>query len=127
MADSSNSKLIVIYTTRGEPAGFLQYPHLFNRQGEWIGWVNTKRQVYSVYGHYVGFLTNDPRIIRKQSSGYLKPRLEPPSRPKNIIPPATIPLAPMMPELPIGMFDVLEENPDMLPPVDFGDLKDDMD
>lgn len=127
MAENSDLRLIVIYTTKGEPGGFLHYPHIFNRAGEWIGWVNAKRQVYSVYGHYVGFLNNDPRIIRKQSSGYLKPRLSPPSRPNNIIPPATVPLAPMMPELPIGMFDVLEDSPEMLPASDFGDLKEDMD
>jgi hypothetical protein len=33
----------------------------------------------------------------------------------------------MMPELPIGTFDVLEDRPDMLPSIDFGDLREDMD
>jgi hypothetical protein len=33
----------------------------------------------------------------------------------------------MMPELPIGSYDVIEDRPDMLPAVDFGDLRDDMD
>jgi hypothetical protein len=33
----------------------------------------------------------------------------------------------MMPELPIGVYDVIEERPDLLPAVDFGDLRDDMD
>ena len=69
------SRLIPIYTTQGDVAGYLQYPYLFNRQGEWIGWVNAERQVYSVHGHYVGWVTDEPRVIRKQSSGYLKPRL----------------------------------------------------
>lgn len=124
---SSSPALIAIYTTRGDVGAFLQYPHIYNLQGEWIGWVTSQRQVYSVHGHYVGNLNNDPRILRKQSSGFLKPRLNPPPRPGKIVPPSTVPLAPMMPEVPIGMFDVLEDRPEMLPPVDFGDLRDDMD
>lgn len=121
------NKLIVIYTTSGDTGGFLLYPNIFNRQGEWIGWVTPTRQVYSVHGHYVGWLSDEPRILRKQSSGYLKPRLAPPPRPPAITPPATVPLPPMMPEVPIGSFDVLEEAPELMPPVDFGDLRDDMD
>jgi hypothetical protein len=121
------TRLIPIYTTRGDVAGFLQYPYLFNRQGEWIGWVNAQRQVYSVHGHYVGWLTDEPRVVRKQSSGYLKPRLAPPQAPKRIMPPSSAPLPPMMPELPLGTFDVFEEQPELLPSADFGDLRDDMD
>lgn len=121
------TRTIPIYTTHGDIAGFLQYPYLFNRQGEWIGWVNAERQVYSVHGHYVGWMTDEPRVVRKQSSGYLKTRLSPPPAPNRIIPPVNVPLPPMMPELPIGSFDVFEERPDMLPSVDFGDLRDDLD
>jgi len=33
----------------------------------------------------------------------------------------------MMAELPIGTIDVLDERPELLPSVDFGDLRDDMD
>lgn len=124
---SDNSPLIAIYTTRGDVGAFLQYPYLFNRQGEWIGWVTQQRQVYSVHGHYVGYLTDDPRILRKQSSGFLKPQEDPPPRAEHIHAPASVPLAPMMPEVPIGTFDVLEDRPDMLPSVDFGDLREDMD
>lgn len=119
--------LIAIYTTSGDVGGYLKYPYIYNRQGEWIGWVTPERQVYSVHGHYAGYLSDDPRILRKQSSGYLKPRQSPPRSPMPIHPPATIPLAPMMSELPIGVNDVLEELPDMLPAVDFGDLREDMD
>jgi len=121
------TRLIPIYTTRGEVGAFLGYPYIFNTQGEWIGWVTQQRQVYSVHGHYVGYLSDDPRILRKHSSGYLKPRRSPPAAPGHITPPSTIPLAPMMPEVPIGSFDVLDERPDMLPSVDFGDLREDMD
>ena len=121
------SRLIAIYTTHGDVVAFLKYPHIFNRQGEWIGWVTPERDVYSVHGHYVGWITDDPRIVRKLSSGLLKPRLIPPIEPKQLTPPAILPLAPMMSELPSGSFDVFEESPELLPPIDFGDLKEDMD
>ena len=54
--------LIPIYTSKGDAEAFLDYPYLYNRTGDWIGWVTSKRDVYSVLGHYVGYLTNDPRI-----------------------------------------------------------------
>jgi hypothetical protein len=120
-------RLIPIYTSRGDCDAFLGYPYIFNRQGEWIGWVTAERQVYSVHGHYVGWLSDDPRILRKQSSGYLKPRVTPPPSPERISLPAMTPLAPMMPELPMGVLDVLLDAPEMLPAIDFGDLKEDMD
>ncbi len=124
---TSANRLIPIYISRGDVGGFLQFPYIFNRDGEYIGWVTSTRQVYSVHGQYVGSLTMEPRIIRKQSSGYLKPRLAPPPIPEPIKPPATLPLAPMMSELPVGSFDVLEDKPELLPPKDFGDLREDMD
>jgi hypothetical protein len=120
-------RLIPIFTSGGDVGGFLQFPYVFNREGEWIGWVTPTKQVYSVHGSYVGRLTNEPRIIRKQSSGYLKPRLAPPPEPKRIKPPANVPFSPMLGELPIGSFDVLEESPELLPPKDFGDMREDMD
>jgi len=120
-------KLIAIYTTCGDVGAFLKYPYLYNRQGEWVGWITRERQVYSVHGHYVGYLSNDPRILRKQSSGYLKPIKPAPSNPGNIKPPALVPLAPLLPELPIGTCDVLVDRPELLPAVDFGDLRMDMD
>jgi hypothetical protein len=119
--------IIPIYTSHGDVGAMLHYPYIFNRQGEWIGWVTSDRQVYSVHGHYVGYLTNDPRILRKESSGYLRPRLDPPAAPEEIRMPANFPLAPMMPELTVGTHDVLEDAPELLPPIDFGDLRDDMD
>ena len=123
----SKLRIIPIYTTRGEVGALLRYPYIFNRQGEWIGWVTPDRQVYSVHGHYVGFITNDPRILRKESSGFLRPHLNPPERPEKVRPPANFPLAPMMSELTIGTYDVLEDAPNLLPPVDFGDLREDLD
>jgi 4-fold beta flower protein len=124
---TNSDRLKPIYMSRGDVGGFIQYPYIFNRDGDWIGWVTSTQQVYSVHGQYVGWLTKEPRIIRKQSSGYLNPRLSPPPEPEHINPPATLPLAPMMSELPIGTYDVLEDSPSLLPPKDFGDLRDDMD
>jgi hypothetical protein len=124
---AAGKRLIPIFTSRGDCDALLGYPYIFNRQGEWIGWVTTERQVYSVHGHYVGYLSDDPRVLRKQSSGYLKPRRNPPPAPERIAPPAMTPLAPLMPELPMGVVDVLLDYPELLPAIDFGDLKEDMD
>ena len=42
--------LIPIYTSKGDAEAFLDYPYLYNRTGDWIGWVTSKRDVYSVLG-----------------------------------------------------------------------------
>ena len=119
--------IIPIYTSRGDVGAYLVYPFLFNDSGEWIGWITDNRQVYSVQGRYVGWLSKDPRVLRHISTTFDQPRLRPPKAPRNIRPPATSPLAPLMSELTMGTIDVLEEKPDLLPPVDFGDLREDMD
>jgi hypothetical protein len=119
--------LIPIYTSRGDAEAFLDYPYLFNHNGDWIGWVTPKRDVYSVLGHYVGYLTNDPRILRKRATFTLKPRLQPPTPPKKVYPPATIPLAPMMSELTSSLVDVLLDEPERLHSLDSGDLRQDLD
>lgn len=115
--------LIPIYTTRGDVGAILLYPNLFNLLGEWIGWVSANRKIYSVHGQYVGNLTNDPRIFRKIEAVYDEPEHIPPNRPSCIRVPAAFPLAPMMPELPMGMMDVLDDAPELLSPTDYG-LKD---
>src|SRR5512147_2091632 len=95
---TSPSTMIPIYSSRGDTEAFLVYPYIFNRNGEWIGWVTSKREVYSVLGYYVGYLSNDPRILRKRATSTLKPRLNPPASPGRIRVPATIALAPMLSE-----------------------------
>ena len=119
--------LIPIYTTRGDLGAYLLYPYLYNAQGEWIGWVEPDRRVFSVHGHYVGWLSEDPRILRRRAEGYEEPRRRPPSVPQPIKPPARIPLPRLMSELTFGILDVLEECPELLPPIDFGELRQDMD
>jgi hypothetical protein len=120
-------KLIPVYTTKGDLGAYLLYPYIYNRQGEWVGWVASDRRVFSVHGHFVGTMTSDPRIFRKRETGEYNPRREPPKEPRPLRPPAHMPLPPQMAEVPQNMIDVLDEAPDLLPPVGFGELVEDMD
>jgi len=120
------TKLIPIYTTKGDADAFLSYPNLFNRNGEWIGFVTPNREVYSVLGHFVGTITDEPRIVAKRSSDDVRPRLNPPPKPQRIHPSATIPLPPMMAELSHSVIDVLLDAPEKLHTVDAGEERQDM-
>jgi hypothetical protein len=120
-------RLIPIYTSQGALGGFLAFPYIFDPTGEWIGWVAKDRKVYSVHGHYVGTMTNDPRILRPREWGHEDPMRQSPAPPEHMRVPTTVPLAPQMPEIPLNMIDVLEEAPELMPPVDFGELREDMD
>lgn len=120
-------RIIPIYSSRGETDAYLVFPYLFNRSGEWIGWVTPQRDVYSVLGNYVGFLTNDPRIVRRRSEDATRPRLKAPSAPQRLSPPAHTPLAPLMSDLAHYLVDVLAEEPDRLHTVDTGELRNDLD
>ena len=123
----SQVSLIPIYNTKGDAEAFLLYPYLFNRTGDWIGFVTPKREVYSVLGEYVGTLTNDPRIIGKRSMDETKPRVTPPPAPSRVQPPSNIPLAPMMPELSYSFIDILLDEPEKLHTLDSGESRPDMD
>ncbi|GAB4419088.1 MAG: hypothetical protein Kow002_06460 [Anaerolineales bacterium] len=127
MADTQKRKLIPIYTTRGDAEAFLYYPYIFNRLGEWIGWVTPGREVYSVLGHYVGDLTSEPRILRKRVLDVSKPHLNPPPPPTKVYPPATVPLPPMMAELTHSQIDILLDEPERLHTLDSGEMRQDMD
>jgi hypothetical protein len=120
-------RIIPVYSSRGEVDAFLSFPYLFNRGGEWIGWVTPQREVYSVLGSYVGFLTNDPRIVRKRSEDAIRPRLKAPPHPGRLNTPANTPLAPLMSDLTHSLVDVLAEEPERLHTVDSGELRDDLD
>ena len=119
--------IVPIYTSLGDAEAFLVYPYLHNRLGEWIGWVTSDRQVYSVLGFYVGELTAEPRIIRKKITASLKPRKTPPPPPVCLLLPATIPLPPMLPDLRFGVLDVLQDEPERLHTLDAGELRKDLD
>lgn len=120
-------RIIPIYASNGEAEAFLVFPYLFNRSGEWIGWVTPKREVYSVMGIFVGSLSNDARILRKRSEDENRPRVQPPPKPRKIAPPPNVPLAPMMSDLPLSLIDVLQEQPERLHTIDSGELREDMD
>jgi hypothetical protein len=108
-------KIIAIYTSRGDPGAFLVYPYIYNTQGEWIGWVTPQR------------LSNDPRILGKRVEEYTHPKKMPPFIPERIYPPASVPLAPLMPEISYDTVDILYEEPELLHTLDAGDLRKDLD
>jgi hypothetical protein len=120
-------RIIPVYSSRGEADAYLVYPYLFNRSGEWIGWVTPQKEVYSVLGNYVGFLTGDPRIVRRRAEGTTRPRLKTPPPPKRLVTPAHTPLAPLMSDLTNTLVDVLAEEPERLHTVDTGELREDLD
>ncbi len=103
--------IIPIYTTDGDCPAYLGYPYIFNTNGDWIAFVTEDRSVYSVQGKYIGWITNDPRIVRKVSDDDLMERLKPPKTPEKvkIIRSTTIP--PMMSDLPNSQIDVLQDEP----------------
>ena len=122
----SAPNIIPIYTSRGDADVFLFYPHLFNHQGEWIGFVTPQREVYSVLGYYVGKLTDDPRIVRKRTEDP-RPCLTPPAPPMRLRIPSNIPLPKMMADLPHEAIDVLQHEPERLHTLDAGDMRQDID
>jgi hypothetical protein len=68
----SQGKPIPIYNSRGEAEAFLAFPYLFNRLGEWIGWVTPDQQVYSV----LGVLELSPSVLQEPSSLASPPLLD---------------------------------------------------
>ncbi len=120
------NSIIPVYSSRGDADVFLVYPYLYNRGGEWIGFVTPQRDVFSVLGYYVGFLTSDPRIIRKRS-GDDKARTKPPHAPPHLRISATIPLPKMMSDLSHEHIDVVQDEPDRLHTLDAGEFRLDMD
>ena len=118
---------IPIYDSKGNADVFLAYPHLHNFSGEWIGWVTPERDVYSVLGQYVGYLTDEPRILRRRVTATLKPCRKPPAPPSRILTPATVPLAPLMKEITYSTVDVLLDEPERLHTLDSGEQRQDLD
>jgi hypothetical protein len=114
---STQPPLIPIYTSKGDAEAFLLYPYIFNRGGDWIGFVTPQREVYSVLGSFVGTLTTST----------FKPRLEPPPTPQRVRLPATVHLPPMMAELSYSVIDILLEAPERLHTVDSGESRQDLD
>ena len=112
---SSSPAIIPLYTSTGDVGGYLQYPYIFSRTGEWIGWVTPEKWIFSVYGDYVGWLDRYYRILRKRSNDDPQSKRIVPPKPVRFIPPASVPLAPLMAELNFHTIDVLDEMPELLP------------
>ncbi len=119
--------VIPLYTTRGDVEAFLVYPYIYNRQGEWIGFAQPNREIYSVLGYYVGELSPDKRILRKRAIDEEKPRQLPPPAPARLRAPSGLPLPPMMRELPHSTIDILEDLPELLHTKDSGEFTQDLD
>ncbi len=119
--------IIPLFSSHGEVEAYLVYPYIFNRQGEWIGFVTPQRDVHSVLGFYVGQLTSERRVIRKRSLDDEKPRLAPPQAPARLRVPPNSPLPPLMGDLPHSLVDVFEEEPQLLHTRDSGEMRQDMD
>ena len=126
MPNDLYEEAIPIYSTSGDWAAMLSFPYLFNPVGEWIGWVTSDHDVFDVEGRYVGFLDDEPRILRRRLDEYRIPRRDPPSAPSRITTPALVPLPPFFRELPFEVIDVIDEDPDRLHPIDMGEFREDM-
>ena len=124
---ATSKSIIPIYTTKGDAEAFLVYPHIYNRIGEWVGWITPEKEIYSIIGHYIGYLGSGPRILRKRAIEVSTAQKRPPSKPAKVYPPATVPLAPMMPELNHSDIDVLLDEPERLHTADSGEFRDDLD
>ncbi len=95
--------------------------HLYNTQGEWIGWVERDGTVFSVVGAYVGQLARDFRVLRKRAvdDATSLARRRPPARPAvRVTLPPTVPLPPLMAEINFDTLDVFEEMPERLHTLD---------
>jgi hypothetical protein len=109
---------VPIYNSRGDVGAYLQYPHLYNTIGEWIGFCTREREV--------GYLSDDHRILRQRTLPSPDRHLDPPPPPTKINPPANVPLAPLMRELTHSTVDVLLEMPERLHTADMGELRQDL-
>ena len=103
------------------------HPFIYSQTGEWVGWITSENDVYSVIGNYIGFLNRDNRILRKRSYDYSNPRKTPPPPQPRVRVPSIAPLPPMMAELPFTIIDVLDYEPHRLSTIDYDELREDMD
>jgi hypothetical protein len=128
MREEKQERPTPIYSTSGEWCAIIERPYIFDTQGEWIGWVSDEEEVFDVDGGFVGWLDSDQRVLRHRAMRRGDhDRRDPPKPPGSIRPPASVPLPPLMPELPAGTVDVFDEHPGLLHTTDYGRLKEDMD
>ena len=97
-----------IYRTDGEWMAVYHKGHLFTVDAVWLGFV-VGREVYDTGGEYLGFLSDDRRLLRKRTMTATPPRRKPPPRPERPEIPMVMPLSGLMRELPFHIIDVFEE------------------
>jgi hypothetical protein len=102
-----------IYRSDGEWVAVFIEGNIFNVDGEWLGFVSG-RETFDSAGQYLGFISDDKRLLRKRSLSERPPRLQPPPRPERPRLPTSMPLAPLMRNLPHNIIDVFEEYPERL-------------
>jgi hypothetical protein len=102
-----------IYRSDGEWVAVYEKGNLFNVDREWIGFT-VGREVFDTSGEYLGFLSDDRRLLRKRTLGKELPQYDPPPRPSRPEIPASVPLAPMLAELPYPIIDLFVEYPERL-------------
>lgn len=97
-----------IFNTSGDYVAFLKDSMLFSPAGEWIGFAARANEIYRKDGSFLGYLTDDDRIISKR--GETKLRKLPPIRPTRPL----LPIRPLrrlrMPNLPAPLQDEFEDN-----------------
>lgn len=102
--------MIPIYRSDGEWVAVYDKGHLFSVEREWLGFV-IGREVFDPSGDYLGFLSDDHRLLRKRTLRELAHHPPPPRPPRPILP-ANMPLAPLLRALPYQIIDVFEEYPE---------------
>jgi len=118
------SRQFPIYTSHGDWIATLMGRYLFDREGHWIGWVDTDSQVFSVRGEYAGWLSKDFRVLRRRDITYTISRRQPPPVPPKPEVPLSAPLAPLMAELMYDTIDLFEEAEHLLDPFDMDQVQD---
>lgn len=96
-----------IFSTSGDYVAFLQGEHLFTPDTEWLGFVRNGNEVYSKGGNFVGYLTEDDRIVRNRSE-FARFPIFPPFAPFSPFQPFTPYKRLRMPSLPPPYEDVFE-------------------
>ena len=102
-----------IYRSDGQWVAVYEKGHLHNVDGEWLGFV-IGREVFDPGGLYVGFLSDDRRLLRKRALSDDPPRVPAPPEPGRLKTPGNVPLAPLLRELPFQIIDVFAELPERI-------------
>ena len=103
--------MVPIYRTDGEWVAVYEAGHLYNVDADWIGFL-IGREVFDPQGHYVGFLSDDRRLLRKRADSNVPADRRPPPRPVAPRIPGSMPLAPMLRDLPYSLVDIFQEEPE---------------